>query len=162
MTKTIPVGIDLGTTFSCIAYWDTKSKTHKVIPNTEGAFTTPSVVAFTVPKGNGTTERLVGMPAVNQSGRNPANTIYDAKRMIGRDFLDHEVQRDMKIWSFKVIQDTNGRPLIVCKYDGRERKFKPEEISSMVLTKLQEYADKHLNQKTKDCVITVPAYFDNR
>ena len=100
MTKTTPVGIDLGTTYSCIAYWDAKRKEHKVIPNTEGAFITPSIVAFTVPKGNGKTERLVGMPAVNQSGRNPSNTIYDAKRMIGRDFMEDEVQRDKKIWPF--------------------------------------------------------------
>ena len=85
-----------------------------MIPNTEASFTTPCIVAFTVPRGGGKTERLVGMPAYNQSSRNLSNTIYDVKKMIGRDYRDNEIQREMKVWPFTVREDTNGRPIIVC------------------------------------------------
>ena len=95
MKKAIPIGIDLGNTNCYVAYWDSKAHCHKVIPNTEGSYTTPPYVAFSLPRGNKESELLVGGPAVCQSGRNPTNTIYDAKRLIGRDFHDYEVQQDI-------------------------------------------------------------------
>jgi len=167
MTDAIPIGIDLGTTFSCVAYWDPKRKEHKIIPNTEGDNTTPSIVAFTVPKNKKAesgfkSERLVGSAALNQSSRNATNTIYDAKRLIGRAIDEPDVVRDMKIWPFAVEKGDKDRPMIKCKFDGKDKQFMPEEISAMILEKLKEYADTHLNQKTSKCVITVPAYFDNK
>jgi len=167
MTDAIPIGIDLGTTFSCVAYWDPARKEHKIIPNTEGDNTTPSIVAFTVPKNKKAaagfkSERLVGSAALNQSSRNAENTIYDAKRLIGRSITDKDIVADMKLWPFKVTEGKGGRPMINCKYDGADKQFMPEEISAMILEKLKEYADTHLNQKTSKCVITVPAYFDNK
>ena len=117
--EAVPIGIDLGTTFSCVAYWDPRRGEHKIIPNTEGDNTTPSIVAFTVSKKKNDpdfkSERMVGSAALNQSSRNPTNTIYDAKRLIGRDFNDGDVQRDMKIWPFKVIKgNRENRPMICC------------------------------------------------
>ena len=114
MTDSTPIGIDLGTTFSCIAYWDPKRNEHKIIPNAEGQNTTASIVAFTQPKGKGQkAEKLVGLTAFNQASRNPKNTIYDAKRLIGREFTDPEVKRDMDIWPFKVQAGKNNRPVII-------------------------------------------------
>ena len=159
---TIPIGIDLGTTFSCAAYWDPQRKRHKIIHNT----TTPSVVAFTVPRNNkaAKSEKLVGAAARHYSSRNPTSTmIYDVKRLIGRQFSDQEVQRDRKNWPFKVEEGEKGRPMIECKFDGKDKQFTPEEIAAMILGKLKADADfRGLNQKTTKCVITVPAYFDNK
>jgi len=146
------IGIDLGTTFSCVGVW--QNDRVEIISNDQGNRITPSYVAFT------NTERLIGDAAKNQCGMNPENTLFDAKRMIGRHFDDKEVQNDMKLWPFKVIND-NGKPVFQCTYKGELKTFKPEEISSMVLTKMKETAEAYLGHPVKDAVITCPAYFND-
>jgi heat shock protein 1/8 len=146
------VGIDLGTTYSCVGVW--QNDTVEIIPNDQGNRTTPSYVAFT------DTERLIGDAAKNQVALNPHNTVFDAKRLIGRNFNDPHVQQDMKHWPFKVI-DRGGKPVIQVEYKGEKVVFTPEEISSMVLTKMKECAESYLGQTVKKAVITVPAYFND-
>jgi L1 cell adhesion molecule like protein len=124
-----------------------------VIANDQGNRTTPSYVAFT------DTERLVGDAARNQAAMNPKNTIYDAKRLIGRRFSDKLVQEDMKLWPFTVQDDGTDKPKIKVQYKGEEKLFYPEEISAMVLTKMKETAEAYLGEKVTDIVITVPSYF---
>ena len=114
------IGIDLGTTYSCVAVW--KNSKVEIIPNDLGDRTTPSVVSFT------NSERLVGQAAKNQITRNYKNTIYDAKRLIGRRFNEEEVQKDKKLWPFKVEKDPKNTPLICVEYEGKTQKFLPEEI----------------------------------
>ena len=143
------VGIDLGTTYSCVAVW--QNDRVEVIANDQGNRTTPSYVAFT------DTERLIGDAAKNQVAMNPHNTVFDAKRLIGRKFNDTEVQSDMKHWPFSVI-DRSGKPVIRVEYKGEEKIFTPEEISSMVLLKMRETAEAYLGSDVKDAVVTVPAY----
>ncbi|ORX52000.1 heat shock protein 70 [Hesseltinella vesiculosa] len=150
MTKAI--GIDLGTTYSCVAVW--QNDRVEVIANDQGNRTTPSFVAFT------DSERLIGDAAKNQAALNVGNTVYDAKRLIGRRFQDAEVQDDMKHWSFKVV-DNNTKPEIQVEFKGETKQFTPEEISSMVLTKMKETAEAYLGGTVKDAVITVPAYFND-
>jgi len=147
------VGIDLGTTYSCVGVW--VNDRVEIIANDQGNRTTPSYVAFT------DTERLIGDAAKNQVARNPTNTIFDAKRLIGRKFDDPVVQKDMKLWPFKVEAGPDGKPLIVVKFKGETKKFHAEQISSMVLTKMKETAEAFLNKTVKDAVITVPAYFND-
>jgi len=146
------VGIDLGTTYSCVGVW--QNDRVEIIANDQGNRTTPSYVAFT------DTERLIGDAAKNQVAMNPHNTVFDAKRLIGRNFNDQDVQSDMKHWPFKVI-DKNGKPYIQVEYKGEKKDFTPEEISSMVLTKMKETAEAFLGTTVKDAVITVPAYFND-
>ncbi|KXS12779.1 70 kDa heat shock protein 3 [Gonapodya prolifera JEL478] len=146
------VGIDLGTTYSCVGVW--QNDRVEIIANDQGNRTTPSYVAFT------DTERLIGDAAKNQVAMNPHNTVFDAKRLIGRRFADAEVQSDMKHWPFKVI-DKGTKPLIRVEFKGEEKTFTPEEISSMVLLKMKETAEAYLGHKVKDAVITVPAYFND-
>ncbi|PWZ03651.1 putative heat shock 70 kd protein 2 [Testicularia cyperi] len=150
MTKAI--GIDLGTTYSCVAVW--QNDRVEVIANDQGNRTTPSYVAFT------DSERLIGDAAKNQVAMNPHNTVFDAKRLIGRKFADSEVQSDMKHWPFEVV-DTNGKPQIRVEYKGEKKVFTPEEISSMVLLKMKETAEAYLGGAVKDAVVTVPAYFND-
>jgi len=147
------IGIDLGTTFSCVAVWHRDGV--QIIENSEGKRTTPSYVAFTE------TERLIGESAKNQAARNPANTVYDAKRLIGRKFQDPCVQADMRQWPFKTIKGSDGKPMIEVSYQGETKNFHPEEISAMVLQKMKETAEAFLGQPVKDAVITVPAYFND-
>ncbi|XP_055873443.1 heat shock 70 kDa protein-like [Biomphalaria glabrata] len=151
MSPTVAVGIDLGTTYSCVAVL--QNGRVEVIPNELGYRVTPSYVAFT------DTERLVGNAAKNQAAMNPKNTIFDVKRIIGRKFMDETVQKDIRFWPFKV-QNVNNHIKIKVEYKGRTKSFTPEEISSMVLMKMKETAETYLNQKVKDVVITVPAYFN--
>ncbi|TID28028.1 hypothetical protein CANINC_002709 [Pichia inconspicua] len=146
------VGIDLGTTYSCVAHF--ANDRVEIIANDQGNRTTPSFVAFT------DTERLIGESAKNQAAMNPANTVFDAKRLIGRKFDDPEVQNDMKHFPFKVIND-GGKPKIQVEYKGETKVFTPEEISSMVLTKMKETAEAFLGTKVNDAVVTVPAYFND-
>jgi len=146
------IGIDLGTTYSCVAVW--QNDRVEVIANDQGNRTTPSYVAFT------DTERLIGDAAKNQVAMNPHNTVFDAKRLIGRRFADAEVQADMKHWPFKVL-DKGGKPIIQVEYKGEQKTFTPEEVSSMVLTKMRETAEAYLGAATKNAVITVPAYFND-
>ncbi|KAL7584764.1 hypothetical protein Lser_V15G42864 [Lactuca serriola] len=147
------IGIDLGTTYSCVAVW--KHDHIQIIPNDQGNRTTPSCVAFV----NG--ERLIGDGAKNQVAMNPANTIFDAKRLIGRRFSDSKVQDDMKLWPFKVIEGTADTPKIVVSYKGEEKEFLAEEISSMILGKMKETAESYLGKPVKNAVVTVPAYFND-
>ncbi|XP_050675593.1 major heat shock 70 kDa protein Ba-like [Leptidea sinapis] len=146
------IGIDLGTTYSCVGVWQHGNV--EIIANDQGNRTTPSYVAFT------DTERLIGDAAKNQVALNPSNTVFDAKRLIGRKFDDPVVQQDMKHWPFKVISDC-GKPKIQVEFKGEVKKFAPEEISSMVLTKMRETAEAYLGSSVKDAVITVPAYFND-
>ena len=146
------IGIDLGTTYSCVGIFEHGKV--EILANDQGNRTTPSYVAFT------DTERLIGDAAKNQVAMNPSNTIFDAKRLIGRNFEDPTIQKDMKHWPFKVISDS-GKPKLQVEYKYENKNFTPEEISSMVLTKMKETAEAHLGQQVKDAVITVPAYFND-
>jgi len=152
MAKAPAVGIDLGTTYSCVGVFQHGKV--EIIANDQGNRTTPSYVAFT------DTERLIGDAAKNQVAMNPNNTIFDAKRLIGRKFDDATVQADMKHWPFEVISD-GGKPRLKVEYKGENKTFFPEEISSMVLTKMRETAEAYLGKKVSDAVITVPAYFND-
>jgi heat shock protein 1/8 len=147
------IGIDLGTTYSCVGVW--MNDKVEIIANDQGNRTTPSYVAFT------DTERLIGDAAKNQVARNPANSVFDAKRLIGRKFKDSVVQKDLKHWPFKVEAGPDDKPLISVSQKGEIKKYHPEQISAMVLTKMKETAETYLNKKVKDAVITVPAYFND-
>ncbi|GAB5359692.1 hypothetical protein AAMO2058_000564700 [Amorphochlora amoebiformis] len=147
------IGIDLGTTYSCVGVW--KNNGVEIIANDQGSRTTPSYVAFT------DEERLIGEGAKNQAVRNPTNTIFDAKRLIGRKFTDHTVQTDMKTWPFKVYSGEGGKPMIQVDYKGQKKNFTPEQISSMVLTKMKKTAEDYLGKDIKNAVVTVPAYFND-
>lgn len=147
------IGIDLGTTYSCVGVW--QNDRVEIIPNDQGNRTTPSYVAFT------DTERLIGDAAKNQVAMNPQNTVFDAKRLIGRRFSDPSVQNDMKLWPFKVVPGAGDKPMIVVTYKGEEKTFSAEEISSMVLIKMREVAEAFLGHPVKNAVVTVPAYFND-
>lgn len=152
MAPTTAIGIDLGTTYSCVGVY--RHGQVEIIANDQGNRTTPSYVAFN------DTEKLVGDSAKNQVAMNPQNTIFDAKRLIGRQYKDTAVQSDMKHWPFKVISN-DGRPKMEVEYKGDKRQFYPEEASSMVLGYMKKQAEDYLGESVKDVVITVPAYFND-
>ncbi|XP_022993236.1 heat shock cognate 70 kDa protein 2-like [Cucurbita maxima] len=147
------IGIDLGTTYSCVGVW--QHDRVEIIANDQGNRTTPSYVAFT------DNERLIGDAAKNQVAMNPINTVFDAKRLIGRRFSDSSVQNDMMHWSFRVIAGPSDKPMIVVNYKGEEKQFSAEEISSMILIKMKEVAEAYLGTTVKNAVVTVPAYFND-
>jgi heat shock protein 1/8 len=147
------IGIDLGTTYSCVGVW--QNDRVEIIANDQGNRTTPSYVAFN------DSERLIGDAAKSQAAMNAANTIFDAKRLIGRKFTDPGVQADMKHWPFTVKSGPGGTPIIEVSYKGEKKEFKAEEISSMVLGKMREIAEAYLGKEVKNAVITVPAYFND-
>lgn len=149
----VAIGIDLGTSCSCVGVW--KDGRVEIIANDQGNRVTPSYVAFSE------TERLIGDAAKNQASMNPTNTVYDAKRLIGRKFSDNVVQEDIKLWPYTVKADANDKPLIEVDYMEGKKSFHPEEISSMVLTKMKETAEAFLGEKVTQAVITVPAYFND-
>lgn len=148
----VAIGIDLGTTYSAVAVWQNGKV--EVIANDQGNRCTPSFVAFT------DTERLIGESAKNQLAMNPSNTVFDAKRLIGRHFTDATVQDDIKHFSYKVINN-EGKPNIQVEFKGEEKVFAPEEISAMILVKMKETAESYLGTTVTDAVITVPAYFND-
>jgi len=147
------IGIDLGTTYSCVGVW--QNNTVEIIANDQGNRTTPSYVAFTE------TERLIGDAAKNQAAMNPHNTVFDAKRLIGRKASDPTVVSDSKHWPFKVFGGAGDKCQIEVEYMGKTQRFAPEEISSMVLIKMKETAEAYLGSTVSKAVITVPAYFND-
>lgn len=149
------IGIDLGTTYSCVGVY--KNGKVEIIANEMGNRITPSYVAFTQ---DGTNERLVGDGAKNQLTSNPANTVFDAKRMIGRTWDDKNVQSDKKYFPFKLTEH-NGKPHAVVQANGEEKMFAPEEISAMVLSKMKQIAEDYLGHPVTHAVVTVPAYFND-
>ena len=148
----VAIGIDLGTTYSCVGWW--KDNRCEIIANDQGNRTTPSYVAFT------DKERIIGDGAKNQSSMNPENTVFDAKRLIGRDFNDTTLQSDLKHFPFEV-KDKGNKPVIEVEYKNEKKQFHPEEISSMILTKMKETAEAYIGEKVTDAVVTVPAYFND-
>ena len=147
------IGIDLGTTYSCVGVW--QNERVEIIANDQGNRTTPSYVAFT------DSERLIGDAAKNQVAMNPTNTVFDAKRLIGRHLTDASVQSDMTHWPFSVVAKADGKPLIEVNYMGEKKTFMPEEISAMILVKMKETAEAFLGKEVKKTVVTVPAYFND-
>jgi len=144
------IGIDLGTTNSCVSVMDGKSA--KVIENSEGARTTPSMVAFTESK-----EKLVGQSAKRQAVTNPENTLFAIKRLIGRPFVEKNVKQDSKLVPYKIVKGDNGDAWV----EGRGEKYSPSQISAFILQKMKETAESHLGEKVTQAVITVPAYFND-
>jgi heat shock 70kDa protein 1/2/6/8 len=147
------VGIDLGTTYSCVAVW--VGDHVEIIPNDLGNNTTASCVAF-VDK-----ERLIGETAKQQASSNPKNTLYGIKRVIGKHYSDEKLQADLPNYPFEIKADMNDLPLIEVTIDNQTKTFKPEEISAMILAKMKTTAEDYLGQKVVDAVITVPAYFND-
>ena len=144
------IGIDLGTTNSCVAVMDGKDA--KVIENAEGARTTPSVVAFA--EGG---ERLIGMPARRQAVTNPEQTFFAIKRLIGRAYGDPTVEKDKKLVPYEITKGPSGDAWV----KGRDKDYSPQEVSSFILTKMKETAEAYLGEKVTQAVITVPAYFND-
>ena len=148
----VAIGIDLGTTYSCVGVYQNGKV--EIIANDQGNRTTPSYVSFNEK------ERLIGDSAKTASSQNPTNTIYDAKRLIGRDFNDPLLQSDMKSLTYTIVNASN-KPKIQVDYLGERKIFTPEEVSAMILTRLKETAESYLGESVKDAVITVPAYFND-
>jgi heat shock protein 1/8 len=147
------IGIDLGTTYSCVGVW--RNGNVEIISNGQGNRTTPSFVGFTEK------ERLVGDSAKSQASANPENTVFDAKRLIGNNFTDEHVQSDMKHFSYTVVDKGGNKPGIKVNFKGEDKVFSPEEISAMILGEMKSIAEGYLGETVKDAVITVPAYFND-
>jgi len=152
--RTSPVGIDLGTTNSCVAWW--KDGHVEIIAGDQGKRTTPSYVAYAEEEE----EPLVGHGAKYQARFDPQNTLFDAKRLIGRSYDDPTIQKDMKHWPFNVV-DMDGKPFMEVMHRGITKSFAPEEVSKMVLQKMKQIAEDYIGGPVRDVVITCPAYFNN-
>lgn len=152
MSSSTAIGIDLGTTYSCVGVW--QNGRVEIISNDQGDRTTPSYVAFTEK------ERILGAAAKNQASGNVRNTVYDAKRLIGRSYDDPIVSKEKTVLPFTIV-NKNNRPAFEVDYLEERKSFFPEEISAMLLTKLKETAESYLGTKVKNAVITVPAYFND-
>lgn len=153
-TKGYAIGIDLGTTYSCVGVY--KDGKVEIIANDQGNRTTPSWVAFT---DDG--QKLVGDAAKGQAASNTANTVFDVKRLIGHKFKDPKTQEDIRTLPYKVVEGRNGNCTIVVNHKEEEKKFTAEELSAMILTNMKETAESYLGEKVTDAVITVPAYFND-
>jgi len=153
MSDNIAIGIDLGTTYSAVGVFQNGKV--EIIANDQGNRTTPSYASFTE------TERLVGDGAKNIAASNPLNTVYDAKRLIGRKFNEPVVQTDMKLWPFTVKEGNGGKPVIEVDFKNEKLKLQPEEVSAMILGKMKETAEAYLGHPVKKAVVTVPAYFND-
>jgi L1 cell adhesion molecule like protein len=153
MSDSVAIGIDLGTTYSCVGVF--KNNAVEIIANAMGNRTTPSWVSFT------DTERLVGDSAKNSSASNPLNTIYDSKRFIGRKFSDNIVQQEIKNLPYKIIESDGDKCKIEVEYKNKTKQFSPEELGGMILTNMKETAESYLGHPVKNAVITVPAYFND-
>jgi len=153
MSSSKAIGIDLGTTYSCVGVWHNGRV--EIVANDQGNRTTPSYVAYTAE------ERLIGDAAKSQAAANPSNTVFDAKRLIGRRFDDPIVTAERKLWPFKVVEGSGGKPKIEVEWKGEKQSFLPEEISAAVLQKMKQTAESYLGHPVKDAVITVPAYFND-
>ena len=149
----VAIGIDLGTTYSCVGWW--KDNRCEIIANDQGNRTTPSYVSFS------DTERVIGDGAKNMASMNPENTVYDAKRLIGRKFDEKTIAVEKKNLPFKIVDDGNNKPIIEVSYKGEQKKYHPEEISSMILIKMKEIAESYIGEEVTAAVITVPAYFND-
>jgi heat shock protein 1/8 len=147
------IGIDLGTTYSCVGVW--QNDRVEIIASETGGRTVPSMVSFT------DSERLIGDAAKAAASANPRSTIFDAKRMIGREFKDAQLQRDLKHFPYKVFDDGKGRPKIAVETKDGEKEFYAVEVSAMVLQKMKAIAESYLGTTVKDAVVTVPAYFND-
>ena len=152
-TTSSAIGIDLGTTNSCVAVW--KNGQIQIAPSEMGTRTTPSVVSFT------DSERIIGVAARKRMKSNFANTVYDTKRLIGHAFKDNEIQNDIKMWPFKVTESVEGKPVINVTYKKEKQTFSPEQISAMILEQMKKQAEEFLDTKVTNAVITVPAYFND-
>ncbi len=146
------IGIDLGTTYSCVGIY--KNGHVEIITNDQGNRITPSVVAFAEE------ERLIGESAKNQATMNPTNTVYDVKRLIGRKFNDKTVQSDKKYLPYNIV-NKDGKPYVQADVRGESKTYAPEEISAMVLSKMKDIAETFLGESVKNAVVTVPAYFND-
>ena len=149
----VAIGIDLGTTYSCVGIWQNDHV--EIIANDQGNRTTPSYVSFNA------TERLIGDAAKNQSSMNVTNTLFDVKRLIGRKFTDPSVQKDIKHFPYTVLEGDDSKPIVEVEFKGEKKRFSPEEISSMVLSKMKGIAEDYIGKEVTDAVITVPAYFND-
>jgi L1 cell adhesion molecule like protein len=150
------IGIDLGTTFSCVAVFDSETQKVKVLPNSIGELTTPSWVAFTA------SGRVVGQPAKQQASMNASNTVYDVKRFIGRSLEDPVTREESRRFPYLIIDGGDGRPVIEVEWKGQKQRFSPEEISSMVLLEMKRAAEGALGRTVKKAVVTVPAHFNDQ
>ena len=151
--STTPIGIDLGTSFSCVAAWINNRV--EIIPNDMGERTTPSYVSFSQH------EKLIGSAALNQAARNPTNTIFDARRLIGRNYNDDAIQSDIAFWPFSLKSLANGRPVIEVTFKNEKKSLYAEEIMCLLIKYLKKMAENYIGKPVHNAIITVPAMYND-